>query len=366
VSEPAILDIGVEEEFHLVDLESRRIAPRAAELLDVADDDRIVPELQASMVETNTGVWHTLDELREDLVGLRRTLCDAADKVGLGVVAAGSVPLGSLDELERWPGERNDAMFAEYGIVAREQVICGVQTQIGIADRDLAAQVLSRSLPWAPVLLAITASSPYWMETDSGYASFRTQVWGRWPSAGVPSTFGSAAEYDAVVNGLVDSRTILDRGMIYFDGRLSVRFPTIEYRVCDACPDVDDAVLAAGLWRALARTCIDELQADSPPPPPVRRELVAASRWRAARSGLSGELLDPVSSRPVTAAAAVERLVDHVTPALKRADDYDHVTGLLERTLARGGSAQRQRAVVAAGGSLADVVDQLVLETARC
>jgi carboxylate-amine ligase len=357
------LTIGVEEEFHIVDLQTRRPVPRAAELLARVADDRTVPELQASMVETNSMVCTTLDEVRADLGGLRTRLVAAATSLGLGVVAAGSVPLMDLDELAPWPSERNDAMLAEYAVIAREQIICGVQTQVGIDDRDLAARALSAALVWAPIPLALTASSPYWMGVDTGYASFRTQVWGRWPSAGVPSIFTSAAHYDAVVSGLVDSGVILDRGMVYFDGRLSVRFPTVEFRVCDASPLIDDVILVTGLWRALALTCIEAL--DTSGTPDVSRELVQAARWRAARSGLSGSLIAPTTGRAVPATDAVELMLDHVRPALEALGDWEQVRELATAALARGGSAQRQRAAAARTGGLTGVVDALIEETAR-
>ncbi|MBA3907455.1 MAG: YbdK family carboxylate-amine ligase, partial [Pseudonocardiales bacterium] len=224
--------IGVEEEFHVVDLHSRQATPEVDTLLTALDSAAFAPELQRSLVESNTRPCTTLDELRTDLTGLRAQLAAAGRPLGLGVVSAGTVPLHDVHATDVSAGARYERMQCEYQMLAREQHICGTQVHVDVPDRDLAVAVAQHVAPALPVLLALSASSPYWRGADSGYASSRTLVWQRWPTAGPPSSVRDAAEYDALIADLVTSGTISDPGMVYFDVRPSAHQPTIELRIC--------------------------------------------------------------------------------------------------------------------------------------
>ena len=142
-----------------------------------------------------------------------------------------------------------------YQIVARQQVICGCHVHVGIADRDLAVAVMNRVRPWLPALLALSANSPYWQGLDTGFASYRLQVWQRWPTSGMPPELADRQEYDELVDDSTTVDAIEDATFLYWYVRPSARYPTLEFRVCDVCLDVDDAVALAGLVRALAWTC---------------------------------------------------------------------------------------------------------------
>ncbi|WIM95086.1 carboxylate--amine ligase/circularly permuted type 2 ATP-grasp protein [Actinoplanes oblitus] len=357
------LTLGAEEELHVVDLTTRELVPRAPEVLDRLDPEHFSAELHRSVVETNTPVSTTLDGLREGITERRRTALAVAGSLGLGLVAAGTVPLVDLDALPVTPTNRYRRMLHEYQMLVREQLICGAQVHVGVPDRDEAVAVAQRVAPALPVLLALSASSPYWMGEDSGYASVRSLVWSRWPTAGDSGVLSSAAEHDQLVGDLIASGTITDPKMVYFDVRPSAHVPTVELRVTDACPDVDTVVLLAGLFRALVRRARDEYRAGLPQltvPPPLHR----AAMWRAARSGLEGDLLDlPRSPVPVPAAVAVEHLVGELRPDLEALGDWEQVSDLSERALSRGSSASRQRRALTRRGRIADVVDLLVTET---
>jgi carboxylate-amine ligase len=289
--------VGVEEEFHTVDLETRRLMPRADSLLQQLPADRFSGELQRSVVETNSRPFVRLVDLVEDLAALRRGVVAAAEPLGLGIVAAGTVPIVDLEALKVTPDPRYENMLEEYQILAREQLICGAQVHVDVGDRDLAVAVSHRVSAWLPALLALSASSPFWLGMDSGYASYRTVLWQRWPTTGPVPSLESAAEYDRMVQDLIQTGVITDPGMIYFDVRPSAHLPTVELRLCDACPRVEDVALLAGLFRALVVVELDAVQADRPPLP-VRTELIRATTWRAARSGLEGELIDPRRADP--------------------------------------------------------------------
>jgi carboxylate-amine ligase len=358
--------IGVEEEFHLVDPLLRVPSLGAERVLGAARGLglELEPELQRSQIEVATGVCTTLPELRAQIADRRRAVAAAAAEVGLAVVAAGSVPAPLDLDGQVYPKRRYEQMVADYAEVGREQLVCAMQTQVGVADREHGIAALPLVGAWLPVLLALSASSPYFDGADTGYASYRSVLWSRWPSAGPPLPFGSAAEYDALVADLVASGTVSDPGMVYFDVRPSARYPTLEVRVCDAVPLLDDAVTLAGLARALVLTALRAAAGTGPPFVPPRPELVRAGRWRAARSGIAGVLVDPRGAGAVPAREAVGALLEHVRPALEELGDWTVVADGVESILHRGTSADRQRAAVDRRSELADAVDQLRTETA--
>jgi glutamate---cysteine ligase / carboxylate-amine ligase len=355
--------IGIEEEFHLVDLQTRRLTARAPELLRELSDS-YVAELQRCVIEINSGVVDTLEGLHADLQRNRTVLVDAAAKLGMGVVAAGAVPLSVPAEMHVTETARYRQMLADYQLLAREQLICGTQVHIGVADRDEAVAVANRVGPYLPTLLALSASSPFWADgSDTGYASVRTLVWRRWPTTGLAPPVSSAAEYDRMISDLLASGVITDAGMVYFDVRPGVRAPTLELRVCDSCPSVDTIVLITGLFRALVEREIEALRTGVPAVeiwPPLGR----AALWRAARSGLEGDLVDihGPSSRP--AEEVVTDLVLMLRPQLEASGDWQLISDLAYRALSVGTSAARQRQALSRRGLLTDVVDQLIAETA--
>jgi carboxylate-amine ligase len=232
---------------------------------------------------------------------------------------------------------------------------------VEVCDRNVAVAVAHRVAPWLPVLLALSASSPFWLGTDTGYASYRIMIWRRWPTTGALGCFASAADYDQTVADLVRSGVITDPGMLYFDVRPSAHLPTVELRICDACPRLEDVILISGLFRALV---IRETGAAiaGRPPMPVRPELLAAATWRAAQSGLEDNLVALPTATPVPAHQLIRRLLAELRPTLETVGEWELVAQLARSTLARPGSAARQRAAWARGGPQ-EVVDTLMEET---
>ena len=355
--------LGVEEEFNLVDLKTRRLTARAPELLAQLSDT-YVAELQRCVVEMNSGVVATLEELRNELRGHRRVLVDAAARLGMGVVAAGAMPLSVPAEMQVTQTARYRQMLADYQLLAREQLICGTQVHVGVADRDEAVIVANRVARYLPTLLALSASSPFWPDgSDTGYSSVRTLVWQRWPTTGPAAPVASAAEYDRLVADLVASGVITDVGMVYFDIRPGSSAPTLELRVCDSCPSVDSIVLIAGLFRALVERESEALRLGKPATL-ISPTLGRAALWRAARSGLESELVDVHGPTSRPAAEVVTDLVRSLRPELEETCDWDMVSELARQVLLAGSSAARQRRALRRRGRLTDVVDQLIAETA--
>ncbi len=355
--------MGVEEEFHLVDLRTRRLTPRSQELLAELPSDIYVEELQRCVIESNSAPAHRLVDLREGLRHSREVLVGAATDLGIGVVAAGSVPLSVPTELVITETARYRRMLADYQLLAREQLICGTQIHVDVADRDEAVSVCSRIARHTPVLLALSTSSPFWSDgSDTGYASARTLIWQRWPTSGPFPAVHTATDYDTEIGRLVDSGVISDPGMVYFDVRPSTRMPTIELRVCDSCPSVQTITLIAGIFRALVQKEAHRPAAHASAP--VSPTLYRAAIWQAARSGLEGDLVDMTDARPRPAAAVVTDLVTSLRPELEANGDWPLIDELLGEAIGLGSSSARQRRVLRRHGRLADVVDRLVAETA--
>src|SRR5690606_2621386 len=216
---------------------------------------------------------------------------------------------------------------------------------------------------WLPVLLALSANSPFWRGEDTKYASFRSQAIVRWPTAGPTEAFGSADEYHGLIASMIASGAILDEGMIYFDARLSHHYPTVEIRVADVCPDAADTVLVAALCRGLVDTAAAEWRAGDEPLP-LSTAMLRLMSWQAGRFGIEGDLIDPRSSKPRAAREIVADLVDHVRAALRENGDERFVDGQVEQIFARGNGAMRQRAVLEKTGQLSDVVADLATATA--
>lgn len=353
--------MGVEEEFHILEVESGLLVPRADQVLRRLPQRKFTAEMHQSTVESNSEVHDSLDDLYTDLAGTRRRLDTAAASLGLAVVAAGTAPLAPAASGHPTAGPRYRHMVEEYRQVADEQLICGAQVHVDVPDRDTAVGIMCLISPWLPVLLALSASSPFWQGSDTGYASWRTLLWQRWPTAGPVGCFSGAAEYDAAVDGLVRSGVISDAGMIYYDIRPSAHLQTLELRICDACPRVETVVLIAGLYRALVTDAL-ERRATGAAPCDGRHEWVRGATWRAARSGLGGTLVDPETRGEAPAGEVVRKLLARLRPALEARGDWQTVSALAASALAEGDAARRIRRTAQEEDLLA-CTDMLIAET---
>ncbi len=357
------ITLGVEEEFLVVDRESGDLIPGADRLFPAAREelgDDVASELNLCQIEVGTPVCTTLAEVRTELVRLRRGLGVAAAQVDAGVVAVGTHPFG------RWQDQRVDVtneryrrMEEAYRIVARQQIICGCHVHVGIADGDLAVATMNRARPWLSVLLALSANSPFWQGVDTGYASYRLQVWQRWPTSGMPPWLASGAEFRELVDQLEAIDAIEDPTFLYWYLRPSMRWPTLEFRACDVCLAVDDTVAIAGLVRALAWTCAREAIDEAPEHCP-RPEVMEAAMWRAGRYGLGGRLVSPTEMTTRPAVDVVGEMLTYVRDGLDFHGDWFEVSNLVAAMLASGDGAWRQRAAFARHQDPRDVISYAI------
>jgi carboxylate-amine ligase len=359
--------IGVEEEFQIVDASTRALRPRAGRLLRHARKavgDDVTNELYLSQIEIGTPVCRTLAEVRAELVRHRRAVIDAARREGSRVAAAGTHPFSHWEDQPLTPKPRYRVLAAEFQQITREQVTFGCHVHVGIADREAAIQVMNRTRPWLAFLIALSANSPFWLEADTGYSSYRTEIFQRFPTAGTPHEFSSRAEFDDVVATLVTLGIIEDGSNLYWDARPSSHVETLEFRAADVCMTVDQAVMVAGLVRALARAGHAEWSAGRPVEP-VRPELLRAAKWQASRFGLEGALIDVQTRRAVPAPELVDTFLRHVRPWLEDTGEWEEIAALVRETLDRGNGARLQRAAFERTGRMEDVVDLIVSETER-
>ena len=359
------LTVGVEEEYQLVDAVTGALTPGIAAVLPAAREavgSQVEPELHQSQIEVGTAVCHSLDDVRRDLARLRTAVAEVAQAEGFRLVAAATHPDARGERQQVTPKRAYQDLADQYGHLAKEQLVFGCHVHVAVPDDDTAVHVLNHLRPWLAPLLALSASSPFWEGADTAYASYRTEVFSRWPMTGMPAPFGSRAEYEHLVDDLRAVDAIDTPARLYWDARPSAKYSTIELRVADVCTSVDDAVLVAALARALVATAIDDV-AGGRPAPDVRPELVRAATWRAARTGIDDVLVDLHSRRAAPARQVVQSLVDRVADALDAAGDRARVLDQIDVVFGRGTSARRQREVLDRTGSVRGVVDWLADET---
>ncbi|MEV4948900.1 glutamate--cysteine ligase [Streptomyces sp. NPDC053755] len=355
--------VGVEEELLIVDAESGAPRALAGAVLAAAEraaareggdeEHEFEKELQKEQVEFATRPVTRMDDLQEEIVRWRGESARHASTVGAVVAAMGTSPLPVSPSLS--VGERYQWMGEEFGLTAQEQLTCGCHVHVSVESDEEGVAVLDRIRPWLPVLMALSANSPFWQGEDSGYASYRSQVWNRWPSAGPVGVFGSPERYHELVRAMVGTGVLRDQGMIYFDARLSASYPTVEVRVADVCLEATTPVLLAALVRGLVETA-SRAWRKGEPAPRIDTSLLRLATWRAGRSGLDGPLVHPVTMEEVPAQSAAQALYRHVEAALDDLGDADRVRRGMAELLARGNGARVQRELLRAEGDLATVV----------
>ena len=361
--------LGVEEEYQVIDPETRKLRAHAGRVLRRAQqaldtEEEVTSEMLASQIESNSRVCRTLAELRAEILRLRRVIMKEAAKEGVRIAAASTHPFSHWQEQPLTPKKRYKGLVESYQRASRQLLIFGLHVHVGLKDREAAVQVMNRARVWLAPMLALSANSPFWVGTDTGYASYRTQIWSMLPVAGPPGHFGSLAEHDNLVKALVSTGIAAAPHKIYWDMRLSEHYETVELRVMDACTRVDEAVMLAGLARALVRTCHERAQREEPYLK-VRTELLRAAHWQAARYGLEGELVDVGEERTIPARQMIEKMMTFLRPTLEEGGDWKEVSVLVESTLKHGNGAMRQRQAYERAGRLEDIVDVLIEETAE-
>ncbi|MCZ7456466.1 glutamate--cysteine ligase 2 [Streptomyces sp. WMMC940] len=360
--------VGVEEELLLVDAESGEPRALSTALLATAsreavrDDTEEVfeEELHREQLEFATRPHIAMPDIAEEIRGWRAEAARHAERVGGAVAALATSPLPVSPSMGF--GERHRWLGGKFGLTAQEQLTSGCHVHVSVESDEEGVAVLDRIRPWLAVLMAMSANSPFWQGKDTRYGSYRSQVWGRWPSAGPVDVLGSAQRYHELVRDLLGTGVLRDEGMVYFDARLSHRYPTVEIRVADVCLSPSTTVLLATLARGLVETAAREWHKGEPP---ARHgtSLLRMAAWQAGRYGLEHELMHPLTMRPEPAGNVVRALFDHVRDALDVTGDLAAARKALDVLLSEGNGARVQRELLERTGNLRDVVTECVRRT---
>ena len=370
--EPAFT-VGIEEEYLLVDARTRDLIHEAPEeMLPQCErllEGQVAPEFLQCQIEVGTRVCATVGEARSDLVRLRGTVASVARSHGLRLVAASTHPFAVWGEQKRTHKERYETIEHDLQEVVRRLVICGMHVHVGIDDDDLRIDLMNQVSYVLPHLLALATSSPFWQGHDTGLKSYRISVWDEMPRTGLPEHFQSHGEFRRFLGVLTGSGIVEDGTKLWWDIRPSVRFSTLEMRICDVCTRLEDAMCVAALYvcwlRMLYRLRVNNQRWRSYP-----RMLVAENRWRAQRYGVDKGLVDFGRGAVVDYPELLDEMIElcaEDAEALQCSAEIEHA----RRIVARGTSAHLQvrtyRDALAGGASereaLEAVVDMLVEET---
>src|SRR6478735_4623733 len=360
--------VGVEEELLLADTVTGELHPAAGEVIarcgPTRGDVQLKHEFFSSQVEVASSPHAEIGAIRDELSGARSRIADVGATYGVAPLAVpGPVltPGGALsDELS--PGDRYAAIEQHYGDVARRSLMCALHVHVEVADDEEGVAVIDRTRPWIPVLLAISANSPYWHGRDTGYDSWRSRQWNMWPTSGPAELFGSAAKYHAIVHDMVGRGAALDVAMVNLDVRLSHRYPTVEFRAADVCTDLDDAIVITALARALVTHFADQWRTGCPAGEWRVDELRAAA-WRASRFGLGSTLVSPLTRDLVPAGDLLRQMLSLLAEPLESTGDATLVARGIAALEARGHGATRQRRAFDATGDMAAVMADLKSRT---
>lgn len=353
------LTVGVEEEFLLIGPDGRlaRLGPEVVAAAEEPEGE-LQEELTRCQVESATPVCANGQELLRQLREPRVQLGVKAEKYGLRLLPSAQPLLAENRPAGITPRPRYEWIAHVFGAVAHAATSCGCHVHVHIPDRETGVAICNQLRPWLPVLLALTANSPFANGVDTGYQSWRYVQWAQWPSAGPPPLFESVAHYDDSVEAMLRVGAVLDRDMVYWDIRLSEKQPTLEFRVSDVAATPGEAALLGSVVRGLVAKALRDIEARRPAPM-LRLEVLRAFLWRAARDGLGGCCPNPLTGEPVSADTTLTVLLDELRPVLPQ-EEFEFVTAGIEDLRRFGGGAKRQRLAFERNHRLTDVVDDLV------
>ncbi len=359
-----LFTIGVEEEFQIVDPSTRALKPHVEQMLASSTPElteQIKREMIQSMVETVTPVCEDIEAARREVMKLRAGVGELAAQSGLAIVSAGAHPFSHWQSQVITEHERYKVLEQDLQDVVRSILIFGLHVHVGIPDRDLMIEIMNEARYFLPHMLALSSNSPFWQGRSTGLKSYRTIVWQQFPRTGIPSTFNSWSEFEGFVNLLIKTNCIDNGKKIWWDLRPHPYFSTLEFRVCDMPTSVDDSIMLVALFQAIVAK-LYKLRQNNVGFRLYDRALIMENKWRAARYGIDGMLIDFGKRAEVpmrNLALELLEFVDDVVDDLGSRAAVNHIHKVLER----GTGADRQMEVFRKTGDLNAVVDYLIGET---
>jgi carboxylate-amine ligase len=362
--------LGIEEEFQLVDPETRELRSRVSEILEDGKmllGEQVKPEMIQSMIEVGTGICTGIQAARTDITNLRGILSTLVRKKGLEIVAAGTHPFSHWQDQKIFENERYELIVEENQMIARSLLTFGLHVHVGITNPERAVHIMNAVRYMLPHVLALSTSSPFWLGVHSGLKSYRSEVFTRMPRTGIPDHFESGRSFERYVELLIETGCIDDGKKIYWDVRPHPFFPTLEFRICDIPTRVDDTIAIAAVFQALVAK-FDRLLDQNLTYRLHHRMLIEENKWRAVRYGLDGKMIDFGKGKEIPVRDLIRELlefVDDVIDELGSRKEIQHIYTILER----GTSADDQLRIWRETGDLKAVVDHLIemtLENVPC
>jgi carboxylate-amine ligase len=353
--------LGIEEEFQIVDPQTRELRSHVSQFLDEGKmilGEQIKPEMIQSMIEVGTGICKNIEEARADITRLRSIISGLAAKTGLVIVAASTHPFSHWQDQKIYEDERYELLVQELQTVARSLLIFGLHVHVGVADPERRIHIMNAARYFLPHVLALTTSSPFWMGHNTGLKSYRTEVFKQFPRTDIPDHFDSYSNFQRYVDLLIKMGCINDGKKIWWDLRPHPHFPTLEFRICDIPTRVDDTVAIAALFQAIVAklTMLIEKNLGFRL---YRRMLIQENKWRAVRWGLDGKMIDFGKQKEVPTRDLILELldfVDDVVDMLGSRKEIEHIHTILERRT----SAEEQLRVYEETKDMKAVVDRLI------
>jgi carboxylate-amine ligase len=356
--------LGIEEEFAIVDPETRELRSHIQEILEggkVLLKEQIKPEMHQSVVELGTEICSSISNAREHVSELRSKLASLAGKAGLRIASAGTHPFSHWRDQLITEGERYKEIVRDMQQLARANLIFGLHVHVGIPNRESAIHVMNQARYFLPHLYALSVNSPFWVGRDTGLKGYRLKIFERFPRTGIPDAFESLSEYEDFCKLLVKTGCIDNPKKIWWDIRLHPFFDTLEFRVCDAQSRVDDTLAIAALIQAVIAKLYKLLRHNTTFRV-YRRRLLDENRWRASRYGIDGKLIDFGREAEVETRSLLNELMEFVSTEVDELGSKREMTHI-ERIMREGTGADRQLEVFHRTNDMKAVVDQIVAET---
>ena len=356
--------LGIEEEFAIVDPETRELRSHIQEILEsgkVILKEQIKPEMHQSVVELGTEICQSIADARTHVVDLRSKLAELAGRGGLKIASSGTHPFSHWHDQLITEGERYREIVKDMQLLARANLIFGLHVHVGIPDRDSAIHVMNQARYFLPHIYALSVNSPFWVGRNTGLKGYRLKVFERFPRTGIPDSFDSLSEYDDYCKLLVKTGCIDNPKKIWWDIRLHPFFDTLELRVCDAQSRVDDTLAIAALIQAVIAK-LYKLFRQNTTFRVYRRRLLDENRWRASRYGIDGKLIDFGREAEVETRSLLNELLEFVSTEVDELGSKREMAHI-ERIMREGTGADRQLAVFERTNDMKAVVDQIVSET---
>ncbi|MDP5122123.1 MAG: carboxylate-amine ligase [Spirosomaceae bacterium] len=360
----SIFTLGIEEEFQTIDPETRELRSHMSKIVEggqIILQERIKQEMHQAVVEMGTNICKDIHEARAEVSYLRKELIDLADKQGLKIAAGGTHPFSDWINQLITPDARYDQLIDEMRDVARGNLIFGLHVHVGIPDRNTGIKIMNEVRYFLPHVYALSTNSPFWCGRDTGFSSYRSKVFDKFPRTGIPDYFSSATEYDNYVNLLIKTGCIDNGKKIWWDIRVHPFYPTIEYRICDVTMRVDETICLAAIMQAIVAK-LHKLHSQNLSFRQYRRNLINENKWRAARDGVNAKLIDFGKEEEVPFKQLVGELLEFIDDVLDELGSRKEVE-YVHQILANGTGADRQLRVFKETGSLTSVVDYMIAET---